>query len=172
MTLKNAFSRLQETRPYARPNLAFFHQLVQYERECLGRNTVEMVDVPIESEKSESRNRRKKTKKKPGKTIVAPDFYRKDYPHLLKLEIEETANNPSLKKILSKSPLNKSKISKKSNTRAKKKSVSSSDTKSNNSHQLRPETNELKPFIIETVLYPEFIEEFEKAKKSLTYEDN
>ena len=72
MSLKDAFTHLQDVRNYARPNLAFFDQLVQFENEITGSNSVEMVLETMEIEdpnKSDSEKARKKKKKKDCKLL-------------------------------------------------------------------------------------------------------
>lgn len=143
MPLREAFSKLQAARPYARPNLTFFEQLIKYEQLCLGKATVEIVNLSGDLLKSNLA-----TARRLRDHIRVPDFYRKEYPHLLKLEAEVTdtgsmaAGSCSLAESV----------------------VAESSVHSDASDTEQAVTNELKPFILEKVVYTEFIAEFERNK--------
>lgn len=92
---------MQQGRAYARPNLSFFQQLVQFEADCLGTNSTDIVQESMDFEVLDPKEAESKRKKKtllvrntPEQFIYVPDFYRKDYPHLFKLEIEQAKKIP------------------------------------------------------------------------------
>lgn len=113
--LKQAFAKLQETRTYARPNLAFFTQLAAFEATFLGAaNSTTMVAETLDTEadsaddadggssmddgqaaaaaaaaKAKAKGKPRKVPKPGEPSITVPDFYKKDYPHLFKMEVEE-----------------------------------------------------------------------------------
>lgn len=80
--LRDAFTMVQGARNYARPNLTLFQHLVQYEKECLGTNSVEMVQVTtdfeetkqIESNKAGGKKRKLRSN---NELITVPNFYKK-----------------------------------------------------------------------------------------------
>lgn len=170
MSLKEAFIHLQEIRPYARPNLSFFSQLVQYEYEKLGCNTVEMVRESMDFEsctKNESETKKQKKKKDNQMVkqyLTVPDLYRKEFPNLLKLEISEAKRVPnhpmvSESKSTTGSVMSTSGINKCPNPRTRTKS-----NQNKSSEKSAFLNNELKPFVVENVSYENFVLELESAR--------
>lgn len=72
MSLKSAFIFVKERRNKSKPNNTFFQQLVNYEKKLFGKNSVKMVQVVRDEVR-----------------VTVPDFYEKDFPDLLMLDIEE-----------------------------------------------------------------------------------
>ena len=162
MSLKDAFTHLQEVRNYGRPNLAFFEQLVQFEYDVLEANSVEMVAESMEIEDAKKSNSEKKKKKNDGpqQLITVPNFYKKEYPHLFKLEVAEArAGN---------CPMVSTSSTKTSTTSCSKTTASSAAKKSKSSTTGTMEqtyvSNELKPFLVEQISYQAFLAELNKAR--------
>ncbi|XP_035242128.1 dual specificity protein phosphatase 18-like [Anguilla rostrata] len=47
VTLRQAHDWVRDCRPYIRPNAGFWRQLLEYEKELYGRNTVKMTATPL-----------------------------------------------------------------------------------------------------------------------------
>ncbi|XP_013399808.1 dual specificity protein phosphatase 14 [Lingula anatina] len=47
MSLRDAFSHVKAKRPFIRPNVGFWKQLIEYEKKLKGKNSVKMVSSPI-----------------------------------------------------------------------------------------------------------------------------
>ena len=139
MSLAQAFRQVQAVRMYARPSLAFFHQLVQYENDCLGVNSVQMVAVPMAADS----DTKAKKDSAPHQSIVVPDIYsrEKDYLHLLQLEVSAarkgTCQTSSDEKLAS----NKA-----------------------NQGQCDDIADELKPFLVGPVSYEAIVSELKNAR--------
>lgn len=78
LSLKKAFCYLKTLRPCARPNIAFFAQLIVYEKFYRNRNSVKIVEV-----------------EKEGRTIMVPDFYRSMFPDLYRAEVAKQLSRAS-----------------------------------------------------------------------------
>lgn len=166
MSLKAAFLQMQEVRTGARPNLAFFEQLVQFERECLSTNSVQIVKESMDFEEEikkpdDSEKAKKKNKKKEhagtGQFISVPDFYHTECPHLLKLEIGEakrSGNCPLVGQSHERASVSKVVAKKSANKLA------------GPEEKLSCRNHELKPFVVETISYEVFLKEFQKARAS------
>ena len=195
MSLKEAFGKLQKVRTYARPSLSFFVQLIQYEFDCQGCNSVQMVKEPMsfEMDKRKTSSEKKKMKKKKQfiqeQYILVPDFYRHNYPHLLKIEIanaKSKGNNPfvsTIKNISSKTSLNNShqkmnSVNSKQRVRSNSKiskikksnkllvSCQNQVTNTQCQSQILYPNNELKPFVVEDISYEHFLAELEKVRNN------
>jgi len=70
--LKNAFKSVKKRRETARPNVAFFQQLINYEIRIRGQASVKMIQMLRE-----------------GVQVVVPDFYEKEYPQLFWTEVSK-----------------------------------------------------------------------------------
>ena len=82
MNLRNAFCYLKSLRPCARPNIAFFAQLIVYEKFYRTTTSVEIVEIV-----------------KNGKTISVPDFYEAMFPDLYKAEVNKQLNKSHISRI-------------------------------------------------------------------------
>jgi hypothetical protein len=76
MTLKKAFNLVKKRRETTRPNVAFFQQLIDYEKKIRGKASVKMIPLIRE-----------------GVQVVVPDFYEKEQPILFNKEIEKQILN-------------------------------------------------------------------------------
>lgn len=189
-SLKEAFITLQEARSYARPNLAFFKQLMQFEYECHGTRSVQMVQETMsidEPEKSNSSGTSppapKKMPKKPDPfepVITVPDFYKLQYPLLFKFEVTDAlaaANCPLVSQPGATKAVSLTSQASSATVHSKKREMKPSSTKmdvfSKSTHlQEAPyQSNELKPFILEVISYEDLVKElanFEARKKKLS----
>lgn len=80
VSLRLSFQQLQQSRQCARPNPNYFQQLIEYERECLGKNSVHMVDIDSKVPITDNHTSSSTT------TLRLPDIYVDTYPELLKYE--------------------------------------------------------------------------------------
>ena len=64
-------------RSCARPNMGFFQQLIRFEKEVLGTNTVLMKDYPLDG----------------GRVVRVPDIYKTEFPDLFEIEIKNQLRN-------------------------------------------------------------------------------
>lgn len=89
-SLKEAFDSLQDARNCARPNLSFFKQLVSFEKKIRHTNSVRMVHESMNlAGEGEAKNKKKMKGASVEPTIEVPNFYKKEYPQLFKLEVNE-----------------------------------------------------------------------------------
>lgn len=199
MTLKEAFKLLQAIRPYARPNMNFFSQLIEYEKTCLGVNSVTMVrelptfeptkrydDSDDGSHHSDSDASEVLLRPPIGSNedyVLVPDFYRKEYPHLFKLEVEDYLDgedeDPQTSPIRSTSKKKTSKNKKSKPSRLGKK-VSSKQALAIKSRKTRSKSTtinkspasvqnafiELKPYVVEHINYTDAILDFTATRKA------
>ena len=74
MTLKVAYTHVRERRPFIRPNLSFFRQLIDYEKKIFKKNSVKIIELTNEN----------------GVTIEIPDFFLKQYPEETERDADTT----------------------------------------------------------------------------------
>lgn len=83
LSLEESFDYVHRGRPCARPNMAFFSQLIRFEKEVRGCTSVKMVEYPaIRIGGGNS-----------GKMIRVPDLYKRSYPHLFEAERNNQLRN-------------------------------------------------------------------------------
>jgi atypical dual specificity phosphatase len=82
MPLKDAYKYLHARRPVVRPNTSFFQQLIEYERNLFGLNTVTMAKIKTFDEQE----------------IEVPDLYANEYKKMALLEIVVRRRNKIIAK--------------------------------------------------------------------------
>ena len=190
MSLKEAFFKLQQVRTYARPSLSFFSQLIEYELECKGINSVQMVREPMSSDmdlkqsSAEKVNNKKKKRFSQEQYILVPDFYEQNFPDLLKMEIADAkskGNNPFVSNIsalqVHSERNNNHQVSTfinrlRNRNNSKVKMLTGVDKLPMSSDQSQQPykvylNSELKPFVVENISYKNFLAELEMVRNNL-----
>ncbi len=163
-SLKEAFDSLQDARNCARPNLSFFKQLVSFEKKCRQTNSVRMVQEPMNMAADAKKKKKRGAGAEP--TIEVPNFYRKEYPQLFKLEVNEAlAGNCPMVKGMSGS------ANSVGSSMAASSSAASQATESKVASKLGDQdqgqvytTHELKPFVLDDVSYKDLLAELRKLR--------
>ena len=159
VTLRLSFHQLQQSRQCARPNLNYFQQLIEYEFECLGKNSVQMIDLDhfkckfqTSSSSIDGYNENKFLSKSSSlqqqqqQPIIGqklPDIYYEQYPELLKYE-QNTYQY------------------------LKTKSQQQQQQQQSSSTIQNEYTGELRPYIIEQISYLKFLNDLELSRQQLT----
>ncbi|XP_075676619.1 uncharacterized protein LOC113791002 [Dermatophagoides pteronyssinus] len=160
VTLRLSFHQLQQSRQCARPNLNYFQQLIEYEFECLGKNSVQMIDLDhfkckfqTSSSSIDGYNENKFLSKSSSlqqqqqqQSIIGqklPDIYYEQYPELLKYE-QNTYQY------------------------LKTKSQQQQQQQQSSSTIQNEYTGELRPYIIEQISYLKFLNDLELSRQQLT----
>eukprot|EP00112_Aurelia_sp_Birch-Aquarium-sp1_P021793 Seg595.1 transcript_id=Seg595.1/GoldUCD/mRNA.D3Y31 product="Dual specificity protein phosphatase 18" protein_id=Seg595.1/GoldUCD/D3Y31 len=73
MTLREAHRFLKSRRRIVRPNPGFWMQLIEYERQLFGKNTVEMISCPAAQAKKSSEET----------NVMIPDVYKDEYKNMI-----------------------------------------------------------------------------------------
>ncbi|KAH9405501.1 Dual specificity protein phosphatase 14 [Tyrophagus putrescentiae] len=81
LTLEEAFDYVHRGRPCARPNMAFFSQLIRFEKDVYGTATVKMREYPVRVGGGS------------GRVIRVPDLYKRSYPQLFEAEKNNQLRN-------------------------------------------------------------------------------
>lgn len=157
LTLKDAFHQLQKARPYARPNLIFMEKLIAFEATCHGLASISMKTLSINLNEADNTTNESNDDDLADQNdlvvhVKVPGFYKKDYPHLHTLEVNEAHRSwETLQRDYEQPP------------RESRPKESKADTSSTDEA-----TNELKPFIVEATDYRRFVKEVARARQGKT----